>query len=131
MKMKTIVIGSLLAVFVLLMIPQMSAIEQNAVENTIESKLNLLQEKMKDTQMTMIKPFTMFRLIRYVIAALMTGSMTAFSIIMSIYTFFTSNSLASVIWIFEAIIFGLYTIIHLKNYEEEKNTETINRFTSS
>jgi hypothetical protein len=42
MKNKTILFGSLLAVFLMLMIPNISAIEYNAVESTIEEKINEL-----------------------------------------------------------------------------------------
>lgn len=122
MKKKTIVFGSLMAVFLMLMIPNIGAVEYNSVKDTVESKMNTIQGKcttkfsaLQSLIRTVSKKEINLDLIGLILSLVLISFMPLLSVYQVFETIKEGNILTSLIWV-------LNFFIGLKNLKMVLNT---------
>jgi hypothetical protein len=130
MKKRTILFGSLLGVFLVLMIPHMSAIEYRTVEDTFESRIISAQEKCTKLNNKDIRLLNIFNSIGMdtdlidffiiLLSIILTGGITVAGAINTIKFIFSFDTLLSLVWLFN-LFFGMKNLVWLiellRNFE--------------
>jgi len=121
MKKRTILFGSLLAVFLMLVIPNISAVEYTSVKKDMESRMNEIQEKVnikcsaiQSFIKTIIHKVFNFDLFGLILTLLMLSFMPILSVYQIFETLKTGNLLTSLVWVLNFFI-GLKNVMMILN----------------
>lgn len=134
MKKKTILFGSLLAVFLMLMIPNIGAVEYNSVKDTVESKMNSIQGKcttkfsaLQSLIRTLSKKEINLDLIGLILSLFLISFMPLLSVYQVFETIKEGNILTSLIWVLNFFI-GLKNLKMVLNIilDNSEPTENLN-----
>ncbi|MDY6811325.1 MAG: hypothetical protein SW127_20300, partial [Actinomycetota bacterium] len=104
---KRIVLGTILTVFLMLMIPNIHAVEYNEVKGTVESRVNILKEQYEKIG---IESFNLIDALRYLLQTFGLGIITIYSLFMLIYTLKFNNTGMTFLWLFDVIV-GAYVTV--------------------
>ncbi len=134
MKKRTILFGSLLAVFLMLVIPNISAFEYTSVKKDMESRMNEIQEKVnikcsaiQSFIKTIIHKVFNFDLFGLILTLLMLSFMPILSVYQIFETLKTGNLLTSLVWVLNFFI-GLKNLMMILNvlFDNSELTENLN-----
>lgn len=134
MRKRTILFGSLLAVFLMLVIPNISAFEYTSVKKDMESRMNEIQEKVnikcsaiQSFIKTIIHKVFNFDLFGLILTLLMLSFMPILSVYQIFETLKTGNLLTSLVWVLNFFI-GLKNLMMILNvlFDNSELTENLN-----
>ena len=137
MKKKTIIFVSLLAVFLMIMIPNINAVEYNSVKENVESRINSIHKDyddqiLKNSLIQLIKiidlkkSFNFIYAIVLLITSIFSAVMTIYSVFMVYSSFVDYNNLyLALLWILNVILWTLDTILYFNGFLDELKNPTI------
>jgi len=130
MKKKTMVLGSLLTVFIMLLIPSVNAVEYTNVKETVESSINAFQMEYKELDLNTILSrlfqqdlgavsLNLKDAMKELFISIMSVAITIFSIFMTYSAFLNSDGVLVLIWILNTIIWTMDAILYFKGFIDE------------
>jgi hypothetical protein len=136
MKKKTMVLGSLLTVFIMLLIPSVNAVEYTNVKETVESSINAFQMEYKELDLNTILSrlfqqdlgavsLNLKDAMKELFISIMSVAITIFSIFMTYSAFLNSDGVLVLIWILNTIIWTIDAILYFKGFIDELQNPVI------